>query len=48
MLSGDSHMLAIDDGFRTIANTRSHGMQEVPHLHFHILGGKPMGPLLAG
>ena len=43
-----SEMLAIDDGFRTIANTRSHGMQEVPHLHFHILGGQPMGPLLAG
>ncbi|MEL6959438.1 MAG: HIT domain-containing protein, partial [Pseudomonadota bacterium] len=41
-------MLDVEDGFRTIANTRENGMQEVPHLHFHILGGKPMGPLLAG
>jgi histidine triad (HIT) family protein len=35
------------DGFRSISNTRAHGMQEVPHYHLHILAGKSMGPLLA-
>jgi histidine triad (HIT) family protein len=33
-----------NDGFRTIINTRTHGGQEVDHLHFHILGGEPIGP----
>ncbi len=30
-------------GYRLIANTGSNGVQEVPHLHFHILGGRNMG-----
>jgi histidine triad (HIT) family protein len=29
----------LGNGFRTIANTGPGGGQEVPHLHFHILGG---------
>ena len=29
----------LDDGFRTIINTGPGGGQEVPHLHYHILGG---------
>lgn len=33
-------------GFRLIANHGSHGHQEVPHLHVHILGGRPLGPML--
>lgn len=36
----------VEDGFRAIANTRDHGMQEVPHFHLHILGGRRMGPLV--
>ena len=36
----------VEDGFRTIANTRSHGVQDVPHFHMHILGGKPLGRML--
>ncbi|MBF0626311.1 MAG: histidine triad nucleotide-binding protein [Magnetococcales bacterium] len=34
-------------GYRTIINTRGHGGQEVFHIHLHILGGKPMGPMVA-
>lgn len=33
-------------GYRTILNTGVHGGQEVPHLHAHILGGKPIGPMV--
>lgn len=35
------------DGFRLIVNTRRHGGQEVDHLHMHLLGGRPMGPMLS-
>ena len=35
------------EGFRTISNAGSHGVQEVPHLHVHILGGRPLGRMLA-
>lgn len=37
-----------DKGFRTIANTGSHGGQEVSHFHIHIVGGKPIGPMVQG
>lgn len=33
-------------GYRLLANTGPHGRQEVPHLHIHIFGGKPLGPML--
>jgi histidine triad (HIT) family protein len=33
-------------GYRAITNTGAHGMQEVPHYHLHILGGKVMGRLI--
>jgi histidine triad (HIT) family protein len=33
-------------GYRTISNTGDHGHQDVPHLHVHILGGRPLGPML--
>ncbi|MEO5340777.1 MAG: histidine triad nucleotide-binding protein [Magnetococcus sp. MYC-9] len=32
-------------GYRTIINTNAHGGQVVFHLHGHILGGRPIGPL---
>lgn len=35
-------------GWRLIANTGAHGGQEVPHLHLHVLGGRPLGRMLAG
>ena len=31
------------NGYRLIANSGLNGVQEVPHLHFHILGGRNMG-----
>ena len=34
-----------EDGYRTIINTRHHGGQEVDHLHIHLLGGEPLGPM---
>lgn len=37
-----------DNGYRVICNTGSHGGQEVPHFHAHILGGKPVGPMVCG
>ena len=31
------------NGFRLIANTGPDGSQEVPHFHYHVMGGEPMG-----
>lgn len=33
-------------GFRAITNSGAHGVQEVPHFHLHILGGRPMGRMV--
>lgn len=35
-----------EDGYRLIMNCNSHGGQEVYHIHMHLLGGRPLGPLL--
>jgi histidine triad (HIT) family protein len=40
-------ILGLDQGFRAIANTRQDGGQEVPHFHLHLLGGRPLGPMLS-
>ncbi|SEG27831.1 histidine triad (HIT) family protein [Thalassococcus halodurans] len=34
------------DGFRLIANAGKNGVQEVPHLHVHILAGRNLGRML--
>jgi histidine triad (HIT) family protein len=36
----------VDQGFRAIANTRQHGVQDVPHFHMHIIGGQQLGHML--
>ena len=34
-------------GYRLLANAGMNSGQEVPHLHVHIFGGRPLGPMLA-
>ena len=36
-----------ESGYRLIVNCNRDAGQEVPHLHMHLLGGRPLGPLLA-
>lgn len=35
-----------EDGYRLMINCNKHGGQEVFHLHMHLLGGRPLGPML--
>jgi histidine triad (HIT) family protein len=37
----------VGEGYRLLANVGQHSGQEVPHLHVHIFGGRPLGPMLA-
>jgi len=32
----------LSDGYRLVVNCGSDGGQEVPHLHFHLMGGRKM------
>ena len=34
------------NGYRMISNAGPDGVQEVPHLHFHILGGRRIGRMI--
>ncbi len=34
------------DGYRLIVNVNEHGGQEIFHLHMHLVGGRPLGPML--
>ncbi len=36
----------LEQGYRLIVNCKEHAHQEVYHLHMHLLGGRPLGPLL--
>lgn len=35
-----------DSGYRLLVNCNSDGGQEVYHLHMHLVGGRPLGPML--
>lgn len=34
------------EGCRIISNAGAHGVQDVPHLHVHVLGGRRLGRML--
>ena len=34
-------------GYRALTNISQHGGQEVPHLHFHLLGGEKVGKMVS-
>lgn len=36
----------VEPGYRLLANTGPDSHAEVPHLHVHILAGRPLGPML--
>ncbi|MDP4528731.1 purine nucleoside phosphoramidase [Alkalimonas delamerensis] len=36
-----------EDGYRLIMNCNQHGGQEVYHIHLHLVGGQPLGPMLS-
>ena len=36
-----------EPGYRLLANAGIDAHQEVPHLHVHLFGGRPLGPMLA-
>ncbi len=36
-----------ETGYRLLANAGLDAHQEVPHLHVHLFGGQPLGPMLA-
>jgi histidine triad (HIT) family protein len=38
----------IESGYRLLANTGPDSHQQVGHLHVHIFGGRPLGPMLPG
>jgi diadenosine tetraphosphate (Ap4A) HIT family hydrolase len=37
----------VETGYRMMANIGAHGGQEVAHLHVHLFGGEPLGPMIA-
>lgn len=37
----------VEQGYRLLANIGKRGGQEVPHLHVHLFGGAPLGPMLS-
>ena len=36
----------VEPGYRLLANVGPDSHQEVPHLHVHLFGGRPLGPML--
>ena len=35
-----------ENGYRLIINCKEHGNQEVPHIHMHLIGGRPLGGMI--
>jgi len=36
-----------ESGYRVITNCGKHGGQEIPYLHFHLVGGLPLGTMIS-
>lgn len=36
------------EGYRLITNAGAHGVQDVPHYHMHIIGGRRLGRMISG
>ena len=41
--TGLARTLGLEDGYRLVVNCGRDGGQTVPHLHVHLLGGRPLG-----
>jgi len=37
----------VELGYRLLVNLGREGGQEIPHLHVHLFGGRPLGPMIA-
>ncbi|GMA62281.1 histidine triad nucleotide-binding protein [Alicyclobacillus fastidiosus] len=43
-IPGIAKSLDIDqEGYRVVTNVGRHGQQTVPHLHYHVVGGRQLG-----
>ena len=45
LVARDAEMVV--QGYRLLSNVGKRGGQEVPHVHVHIFGGQPLGPMLS-
>jgi histidine triad (HIT) family protein len=41
-VAGIARSESLAEGFRIVINNGSHGGETVPHLHVHLLGGRPL------
>jgi diadenosine tetraphosphate (Ap4A) HIT family hydrolase len=37
----------VEPGYRLLVNLGVHGGQEIPHLHVHLFGGRPLGGMIS-
>ena len=37
----------VEPGYRLLVNLGANGGQEIPHLHVHLFGGRPLGRMIA-
>jgi histidine triad (HIT) family protein len=42
VISRLAHQLGLDGGYRVVVNNGRDAGQEVPHLHYHLLAGRPL------
>lgn len=46
LIQSKARELKIDQtGYRVLVNVNAHGGQEVYHVHWHLIGGKKLGPM---